>query len=164
CRSHALVPRVRLRHGQDARDYKELMPARLVNVDDEPSICFALSRFFKDRGDTIFTSASAEDALAKLSQTRPDAVFLDIRLPGASGLEAMGRFAGDMEPPPAIIVMTAHGTMEAAIEAMRQGAYDYLVKPVSLEKAANLIDRLMASRAAAAARKKTPDPFSGKRG
>src|SRR6266566_9962570 len=125
------------------------MPARLLIVDDEPSICFALSRFFKDRGEMVFTSASAEDALAKLGQTRPDAVFLDIRLPGASGLEAMGRFAGDMEPPPAIIVMTAHGTMEAAIEAMRQGAYDYLVKPVSLDKAAHLIDRLTASRAAA---------------
>ena len=50
--------------------------------------------------------------------------------------------------PPAIIVMTAHGTMEAAIDAMRQGAYDYLIKPVSLDPAGQLIDRLMESRAA----------------
>ncbi len=139
------------------------MPARLLIVDDEPSICFALSRFFKDRGDEVFTSASAEDAVGKLSQTRPDAIFLDIRLPGISGLEAMekltalppGAEAGDL--PPAIIVMTAHGTMEAAIDAMRQGAYDYLIKPVLLDRAAQLIDRLMESRAA---RKRGQTPFS----
>ncbi|HEY7115367.1 MAG TPA: sigma-54 dependent transcriptional regulator [Tepidisphaeraceae bacterium] len=138
------------------------MPARLLIVDDEPSICFALSRFFTERGDAAFTSPSAEDALAKLPRTRPDVIFLDIRLPGVSGLEAMQRFAeaetrnGDL--PPAIIVMTAHGTMEAAIEAMRQGAYDYLVKPVSLDKAAHLVDRLMQSRAARG--KKGREPFS----
>ena len=109
------------------------MPARLLIVDDEPAICFALSRFFSERGDTVFVAPSAEDALAKLPHTRPDAIFLDIRLPGISGLEAMEKLAShdDATFPPAIIVMTAHGTMEAAIDAMRQGAYDYLVKPVS---------------------------------
>src|SRR3954454_22003850 len=119
------------------------MPARLLIVDDEPAICFALARFFKDRGDTVFTSPSAEDALAKLPETRPDVIFLDIRLPGISGLEAMealtqspiGNPPSAIPPlPPAFIIMTAHGTMEAAIAAMRNGAYDYLVKPVSLDK------------------------------
>jgi two-component system nitrogen regulation response regulator GlnG len=131
------------------------MPARLLIIDDEPSICFALSRFFTERGDTVFVAPSAEDALAKLPQTHPDAIFLDIRLPGVSGLEAMARLASPPQDstnhdffPPAVIVMTAHGTMEAAIDAMRQGAYDYLDKPVSLDRAAQLIDRLMESRAA----------------
>jgi DNA-binding NtrC family response regulator len=144
------------------------MPARLLIVDDEPSICFALSRFFQDRGDEVFTSPSAEDALAKLPQTHPDAIFLDIRLPGISGLEAMEKLQAQPSPtlhppsssddlPPAIIVMTAHGTMQAAIDAMRQGAYDYLIKPVSLDRAAQLIDRLMESRAA---RKRGQTPFS----
>jgi len=135
------------------------MPARLLIIDDEPAICFALSRFFGERGDTVFVAPSAEDAIAKLPQTRPDAIFLDIRLPGISGLEAMDKLAaapptqdsalGTQDSlPPAIIVMTAHGTMEAAIDAMRQGAYDYLIKPVALDRAAHLIDRLMESRAA----------------
>jgi DNA-binding NtrC family response regulator len=129
------------------------MPARLLIIDDEPSICFALSRFFSERGDTVFVAPSAEDALARLPQTRPDAIFLDIRLPGISGLEAMEKLTAQQDSaqdslPPAIIVMTAHGTMEAAIDAMRQGAYDYLVKPVALDRAAHLIDRLMESRAA----------------
>src|SRR5258706_9199253 len=128
------------------------MPARLLIVDDEPSICFALSRFFGERGDTVFVAPSAEDALARLDQTRPDAIFLDIRLPGISGLEAMEKLTAVDDDndafPPAIIVMTAHGTMETAIDAMRQGAYDYLVKPVALDRAAQLIDRLMESRAA----------------
>src|SRR5215218_2559625 len=125
------------------------MPTRLLIVDDEPSICFALSRFFKDRGDEVAVAPSAEDALARLAKTRPDVIFLDIRLPGLSGLEAMERLAAAPETglPPAVIVMTAHGTMDAAIDAMRNGAYDYLVKPVSLDKAAHLVDRLMESRA-----------------
>jgi DNA-binding NtrC family response regulator len=143
------------------------MSARLLIIDDEPAICFALSRFFSERGDTVFVAPSAEDALAKLSKTRPDAIFLDIRLPGLSGLEAMEQLTApptaDSAPttqdflPPAIIVMTAHGTMEAAIDAMRQGAYDYLVKPLALDRAAHLIDRLMESRAA---RKRGHKPFS----
>src|SRR5215218_5637801 len=126
------------------------MPTRLLIVDDEPSICFALSRFFKDRGDEVAVAPSAEDALARLAKTRPDVIFLDIRLPGLSGLEAMERLAAAPENglPPAVIVMTAHGTMDAAIDAMRREAYDYLVKPVSLDKAAHLVDRLMASRRA----------------
>jgi len=144
------------------------MPARLLIIDDEPSICFALSRFFSERGDTVFVAPSAEDALARLPQTRPDAIFLDIRLPGISGLEAMEKLTAPSSTqdsgliaqdclPPAIIVMTAHGTMEAAIDAMRQGAYDYLVKPVSLDRAAHLIDRLMESRAAR--KKEGREPF-----
>jgi two-component system nitrogen regulation response regulator GlnG len=153
------------------------MPAaRLLIVDDEPSICFALSRYFGGRGDACFTSASAEDALANLPRTRPDVVFLDIRLPGLSGLEAMERFAATTSAdadalPPAVIVMTAHGTMAAAIDAMRRGAYDYLVKPVSLDKAALLVDRLMQSRqarrrnpAAAAAPVQDPVPGGGSGG
>ncbi|HSI35166.1 MAG TPA: sigma-54 dependent transcriptional regulator, partial [Tepidisphaeraceae bacterium] len=153
------------------------MPARLLIVDDEPAICFALSRYFRERGDEVFVAPSAEEAIAKVGQTRPDAIFLDIRLPGISGLEAMEALQGSgvgvqgsgrkdeggrmkdergtqdsglrtQDLPPALIIMTAHGTMEAAIEAMRRGAYDYLVKPVSLDKAGQLVDRLMLSRAA----------------
>jgi len=133
--------------------------ARLLIVDDEPAICFALSRYFRERGDEVFVAPSAEEAIAKIGQTRPDAIFLDIRLPGISGLEAMEALQGTQKSeargqksegdlPPALIIMTAHGTMEAAIEAMRRGAYDYLVKPVSLDKAGQLVDRLMLSRAA----------------
>jgi len=139
------------------------MPARLLIVDDEPAICFALSRYFRERGDEVFVAPSAEEAIAKLAHTRPDVIFLDIRLPGISGLEAMEALvAVSRSPtsttqdsalstqhsplPPALIIMTAHGTMDAAIESMRKGAYDYLVKPVSLDKAGQLVDRLMQSR------------------
>src|SRR5205807_2478576 len=73
-----------------------------------------------------------------------------------SGLEAMEKLSAlptqhsgpstQDSLPPAIIVMTAHGTMEAAIDAMRQGAYDYLIKPIALDPAAQLVDRLMEPR------------------
>jgi len=66
------------------------MPARLLIVDDEPAICFALSRFFSERGDSVFVAPAPKMPWPKLPQTRPDAIFLDIRLPGISGLEAMG--------------------------------------------------------------------------
>ena len=116
-------------------------------IDDEPSICSALSRFFRQRGADVTIASSAEQGIERLASAQPDVIFLDIRLPGINGLEAIPELS-HLPVPPAIIVMTAYGTMSAAIEAMRKGAYDYLVKPVSLDRAAQLVDRLMESRAA----------------
>ena len=116
-------------------------------IDDEPSICSALSRFFRQRGADVTIASSAEQGIERLASAQPDVIFLDIRLPGINGLEAIPELSHLPVPPP-IIVMTAYGTMSAAIEAMRKGAYDYLVKPVSLDRAAQLVDRLMESRAA----------------
>jgi DNA-binding NtrC family response regulator len=122
--------------------------ARILIVDDEEKICFALSAFLKGRGHETMIAATAEDALAIVQSQRPHIVFLDIRLPGKDGLTALReiREAGDDIQ---VVVMTAHGTMDTAITAMQQGAYDYLTKPMDLDAVAGLVDHMQRSREAA---------------
>jgi DNA-binding NtrC family response regulator len=122
--------------------------ADILIVDDEEKICFALATFLKDRGHMARTTATAEDALSMVTSDRPDIVFLDIRLPGRDGLSVLDEIrlaSRDTQ----VVVMTAHGTMNTAITAMQQGAYDYLTKPMDLDAVAELVDRMIASREAA---------------
>jgi DNA-binding NtrC family response regulator len=124
------------------------VPARVFVVDDEPGICRALERFFERRGDACSVFPRAEEALAAAAGGVPDLVFLDVRLPGMSGIEALGRFRA-LEPAPSVVVVTAHGTLDVAVEAMRRGAHDYLPKPLDLGQIAIVADRALAARAAA---------------
>ncbi|MBC2711704.1 MAG: sigma-54-dependent Fis family transcriptional regulator [Desulfosarcina sp.] len=121
--------------------------AKILIVDDEEKICFALSAFLKGRGHETIVAATAEDALAIVQSQRPHIVFLDIRLPGRDGLSVLKeiRGAGDDVQ---VVVMTAHGTMNTAITAIQQGAYDYLTKPMDLDVVAGLVDRMLRSREA----------------
>src|SRR4029079_6873563 len=80
---------------------------------------------------------------ALVSRDRPDVVVLDINLPDASGLEAFRRIR-EIDPRTPVIFITGHGTMATAIEAMRLGAYEYLVKPLELDQLTDLIDRAFA--------------------
>lgn len=119
--------------------------AKILIVDDEEKICFALSTFLESKGHTILVSATAEDALVLAEQHQPQIVFLDIRLPGQDGLsvlEEIKNISGFGQ----VIIMTAHGTMDAAITAMQRGAYDYLTKPIDLDGVADLVDRIVAAR------------------
>jgi two-component system nitrogen regulation response regulator GlnG len=117
-------------------------------VDDEPGICRALERFFERRGDECRSFPRAEEALEAARAAPPDLVFLDVRLPGMSGLDAVAPFRA-LVPPPAVVVVTAHGTLDVAVDAMRRGALDYLPKPMDLAQVAAVAERAMASRAAA---------------
>ncbi len=115
------------------------MPSLLV-VDDEPSILHFFRRAFTAPEVTLLTAPSAAEGLAAFTQERPDVVVLDINLPDASGLETFRRIHGiDAKTP--VIFITGHGTMATAIEAMRLGAYEYLVKPLELDQLTDLIDR-----------------------
>jgi DNA-binding NtrC family response regulator len=116
-------------------------------VDDEPGICRALERFFERRGDSCRSFPRAEEALEAAAAGPPDLVLLDVRLPGMSGLDALGRFRA-LDPAPAVVVVTAHGTLDVAVEAMRRGALDYLPKPMDLAQVAAVADRALAVRSA----------------
>jgi two-component system nitrogen regulation response regulator GlnG len=123
--------------------------ARVWVVDDEPGICSALGRFFERRGDACRTFARAEEALAAAAADGPpDLAFVDVRLPGMSGLDALDRLRA-LVPAPEVVVVTAHGTLDVAVEAMRRGALDYLPKPMELSAVAAVADRALAVRAAA---------------
>ena len=82
----------------------------------------------------------AEQALAMLETLRPDVVFSDMRLPGMNGVELLRRVR-EFDPSIAVIIMTAYGTIEGAVEAVKLGAFDYLKKPVDLEELKLLADR-----------------------
>ena len=131
-----------------ASDGPPPFPASVFVVDDEPGICRALERFFAGRGAACRTFARAEDALEAAAGGAPDLVLLDVRLPGMDGLAALVRFRA-LPSPPLVVVMTAHGTLDVAVDAMRQGALDYLPKPLDLAVIAAVADRAAAVHGAA---------------
>src|SRR4051812_28645749 len=114
--------------------------AKILVIDDEASILHAFRRAFDDPDDPLLTAANAEEGLSLVSAEQPDVVVLDLNLPDASGLDVFRRIrAIDARIP--VIFITGHGTTETAIEAMKQGAFDYLLKPLELPQVRDLIER-----------------------
>lgn len=119
------------------------MPTILL-VDDEPAIQHAFCRAFRDPTVTITTSSTASEAVAAVAGTRPDVIILDVHLPDATGLDTYRRIRQyDARVP--VIFITGHGTTDLAIEAMKEGAFDFLLKPLELKQAKELIDRAIRS-------------------
>lgn len=108
------------------------MPKVLV-VDDEESVRQMLKDVLEDDGYKVLLSADGKDAIQKINELMPDAVLLDIRMPEIDGLAVLEiiRRAGNMVP---IILMTAFGTTDMAIQAMQSGAFDYIIKPFNLDE------------------------------
>ncbi|HVX13036.1 MAG TPA: sigma-54 dependent transcriptional regulator [Pirellulales bacterium] len=119
----------------------------LLIVDDEESIGWALRRLASDEGHAAAVASSAEEALELADRQSFDLILLDIRLPGADGLSAM-RQLKKLQPQAPIVVMTAFGNLATAVEAIRNGAFDYVTKPFDIEQAASVISRALAQRAA----------------
>ncbi|MCR9296238.1 MAG: sigma-54 dependent transcriptional regulator [bacterium] len=106
-------------------------PVVLV-VDDEPAICWAMERSLTREGYRVAVASSAEDGLQIAAEQAPSLVFLDVRLPREDGLSALPKFKALAADTP-IIVMTAFGDLQTAVDAVAQGAADYLTKPFKLE-------------------------------
>lgn len=119
---------------------------RLLVVDDEPSIQHAFTRAFRDTGIQLEQAGSAAQAVQMLAEISPDAVVLDVHLPDASGLETYHRLRKlDARVP--VIMVTGHGTTDLAIQAISEGAFEYLLKPLDLAVLREVIDRaIRASR------------------
>jgi two-component system nitrogen regulation response regulator GlnG len=122
--------------------------AKLLVIDDETSICWGLAELGKRLGHEVATASSAEEGLELAASQRPAAVLLDVRLPGMDGLAALPRLK-EAAPAAAVIIMTAHGDLGTAVEAVRQGAFDYIAKPFDLVQIERLIERALARPAAA---------------
>jgi DNA-binding NtrC family response regulator len=116
--------------------------SHVLIVDDEPSICWGFRELLAEDGHEVTIASSAEEALDLVSQTSPDAVILDVRLPGRDGLSAIKDLRGRIGDAP-IIVVTAFGNLETAVRAVEEGAYDYLAKPFDLEQAADVLRRAL---------------------
>ena len=106
------------------------MPTLLI-IDDERNVLYSLEKGLADDDLRIVTASTAAAGLSAVKSDRPDAILLDVQLPDQSGLEALQSIrAQDSRAP--VIIMTAHGTAETAIEAMKRGAFDYILKPWKL--------------------------------
>jgi len=113
---------------------------KLLIVDDEQAICWALKELGEALGHATRTASSAEEAIEVAAEFQPEVIVLDVRLPGMDGLTAMRHLREHVGAAP-IIVVTAHGDLETAVEAVRQGAFEYVVKPFDLERARTVIER-----------------------
>ena len=107
--------------------------ARILIIDDEEPIRFSLRGILEDEGYEVLEAATAEEGLEAADAERPDLVFLDIWLPGMDGLTAQARLKGN-HPDLPVVMISGHGTIETAVSAIQQGAYDFIEKPLSLEK------------------------------
>jgi DNA-binding NtrC family response regulator len=101
---------------------------RVLVVDDEGTIRYMLRTFLEMKGCTVAEAASGEEALQLLPEARPDVALIDIVLPGKNGIELLGDVK-QQSPNTEVVLITSHGSVETAIEAIRRGAYDYLQKP-----------------------------------
>lgn len=102
--------------------------ARILIVDDEQAVRESLGSWFHDEGYRVDVAESAKEALAKLAHDNWDVFLLDIRMPGIDGLE-LQRKIKEAQPDATVIIMTAYASVETAVEGMKQGAYDYIIKP-----------------------------------
>jgi len=119
--------------------------ASVLVVDDEPIIRANLAEFLQAEGFAVETVGTGEDALDCAGRQKFDVALCDVNLPGIDGLEVLERLAR-VSPETFVILITAYGTVETAVEAFQKGAHDYLLKPIILREVAGKLRRLLRQR------------------
>ncbi|MGB0258705.1 MAG: response regulator, partial [Coraliomargarita sp.] len=119
------------------------LPTVLV-IDDDDDLRYSLKRVLSGRNYNVIEAASGEEGLKMAEQHDPDVILLDNRMGGMSGIEALQHLRG-INPNAMIILMTAYGTTQTTIEAMKFGAFDYIMKPFDLKKIISLTEAALAS-------------------
>ena len=117
----------------------------ILVIDDDRSVVQIFKQVLSDTGIFIHGASTAEEGLAKLREHSPDVVMLDVMLPDESGLDTFHRLI-QADPKVPVVFITASGTSDTAIEAMKRGAYDYLLKPLEAEQIRNLLERALEIR------------------
>jgi len=118
------------------------MPHGILIIEDEATLAKNIGRYLERNDYEVRLAASCEDGLEQFAAFSPDLVLLDYQLPGRNGLEAL-REIRTRDPHAKVILMTAHGSIEVAVEAMKAGASDYLNKPLVLKELKMLVDRAL---------------------
>ena len=117
---------------------------KLLLIDDEEDVQYSFHRIFDSAQMELITASNGEEALKMIPRVKPDLILLDIRLGGMGGMETLRRLRQiDAKVP--VIMMTAYGTTQTAIEAMKLGAYDYLLKPFDVPKLKQIVARALKS-------------------
>src|SRR5690348_8609352 len=120
--------------------------SKLLLIDDEADVQYSFQRIFNSPEIELTTASSGEEGLKVIPRLKPDLVIMDVRMGGINGLETLRRLR-EIDAKQLVIMMTAFGTTQTAIEAMKLGAYDYLLKPFDVPKLKQIVaDALKAAR------------------
>jgi two-component system, NtrC family, nitrogen regulation response regulator NtrX len=120
--------------------------SRILIVDDEPGVRSALGGVLRDEGYEVDTAASGEECLERATRQPPDVIVLDVWLPGMDGLATLGRLR-DRQVDAQVVIISGHGNIEAAVRAIKMGAFDFVEKPLSLEKTVLVVRNALRQRA-----------------
>ena len=115
--------------------------ARILVVDDESRMAGLIKRELEDNGHSAVTAGDGETALARLSEREFDLILTDLRMPGMDGLELLARVK-DRSPQTEVVLMTAFASAQTAVRAMKEGAFDYLIKPFEMDELMIMVDRI----------------------
>src|SRR5689334_7755908 len=118
------------------------MNRRVLVADDDESLRRVMQMELEELGYSVVTATDGEQALRALAEAHPALVISDLKMPGLSGLELLRKIRAG-QPQMTVILITAFGTVETAVEAMKAGAYDYITKPVDHDQLALVVGRAM---------------------
>ncbi len=118
---------------------------RLLVVDDEPIVRKSLDKWFREEGYEVGVAESAADALSRLGEAPYDCALVDIKMPGTDGLELQKRLR-DIDPNLIVIIMTGYASVESAVSALKNGAYDYITKPFDPDEIAHVVRNALSHR------------------
>jgi len=119
--------------------------SRILLIDDDNSLREVVAFILTEAGHEVLTAADGLEGIGLLG-AEPDLVVTDIRMPGADGMEVLRRVRAAAGDPPPVIILTAHGTVEQAVDAMRQGAFTYLLKPFAREELKLTVEQALHTR------------------
>ena len=115
---------------------------RLLVVDDEPNVLYSFQKTFQSDGLEVVTASTGREGIELVAARPPDAVILDVRLSDMSGLEVFDAIR-QIDPRLPVIIITAYAATETAIEAMKRGAFEYLLKPVDFHQLREVVQRAL---------------------
>ncbi len=118
---------------------------KLLIVDDELSVRDSLGKWFREEGYEVTTVENASDALTRLAEQRWDAALVDIKMHGTDGIELQRRMH-EIDPELMVIIMTGYASVETAVAALKNGAYDYVTKPLDPDEIAHLVKNALAHK------------------
>lgn len=124
------------------------MADKIVSVlvaDDEEDICLLLKKILMKQGYQVFTAQDGKETIKKVQELNPDLLIMDLKMPGKDGLEVL-KAMKELERETTVIMMTAHASIETAVEAIKEGAYDYITKPFQVDQILLLVEKALECR------------------
>jgi len=118
------------------------MSEKILIVEDEDTLCESLQRVFRREGYEADIADSAETAFRLLENTTYDLILTDVILPGISGIELIARYK-EQNPDQKVIIMTAYASLQTAVEALRVGACDFIVKPIMHDELKRMVKKAL---------------------